>query len=344
MQDRSMFAQFFSLKGRTLALSVGVILSLMAVGADANPGVHAVHRQQAPDESLQLTDALRRDMGLSQVRLTAGTTRYTFRQVPGAALVVLIHGYSAPSFVWEGVASQLQRTGLSTLTYDLYGHGLSDRPLVEYTRALFVQQLEELLIHIKPSGKVHLVGWSMGAMVAAQYATEHPEQVASVTMVSPSGLPIRMGLMGRAAMTPVIGDIGYRLMGGYGLRHAQRAFFEDDAAHQRYMREFDEQVQYEGFRRAMLSTLRHTDMDNFADEYARYGRNAPPTRVLWAESDKATPYANHASFLALVPTAKLTPLKGLGHASPYEAPSLIADAVAAHVRATSTPGSAGALP
>jgi pimeloyl-ACP methyl ester carboxylesterase len=339
-----MFAQFFSLNSRILAPSVAALLSLMAVGADANSGVHTVHRQQAPDESMQLTDALRRDMGVSKVRLTAGTTRYTSRQAPGATLVVSIHGYSAPSFVWEGVANQLQRTGLATLTYDLYGHGLSDRPLVDYTRALFVQRLEELLNHIKPSGKVHLVGWSMGAMVAAQYATEHPEQVASATMVSPSGLSIRMGLMGRAAMTPIIGDIGYRLMGGYGMRRAQRAFYEDEEAHQRYMREFVEQTQYEGFRRAMLSTLRHMAMDNFADEYALYGRNAPPTRVLWAESDRATPYANHTSFLALVPTAKLTPLKGVGHASPYEAPRLIADALAAHVRATSTPGSAGALP
>lgn len=158
MQDRTMFAQFFSLESRILAPSVAALLSLMAVGADANSGVHTVHRQQAPDESMQLTDALRRDMGVSKVRLTAGTTRYTSRQAPGATLVVSIHGYSAPSFVWEGVANQLQRTGLSTLTYDLYGHGLSDRPLVDYTRALFGQRLEELLNHIKPSGKVHLVG------------------------------------------------------------------------------------------------------------------------------------------------------------------------------------------
>jgi pimeloyl-ACP methyl ester carboxylesterase/GNAT superfamily N-acetyltransferase len=310
------------------------------VGSRVPVALTAPH-QWAPDESLQLDDALRSALGVSQVQLSAGTTRYTARAMPGTPLVVLIHGYSAPSYVWEGVANHLQRAGLSTLTYDLYGHGLSDRPRVDYTRELFAQQLRELLDKLQPSQRVHLVGWSMGAMVAAAYALEHPERVASVTMVSPSGLPIRVGLMGRLAMTPVVGDIGIRLLGGYGMRRAQRAFFEDSALHQRYMREFEEQTQYVGFRRAMLSTLRCMDMDNFADEYIRYGRLAPPTLVLWATSDRATPYSNHMRFLTLVPSASLVPLKGVGHASLYEAPGEIASAVVSHVQANATHGAPG---
>lgn len=293
--------------------------------------VSATHAQVA-DESLVLTHEVRARLGVSQVQLPDGEVRYELKEAESRDMVVLVHGYSVPSFVWGPVSRELNKAGLSTLTYDLYGHGLSDRPAPPYTRALYVRQLKGLLDQVAPDRPLHLVGWSMGAMIAAMYATEHPRRVLSMTMVSPSGLPIRMGLMGRAAMVPLLGDIGHLLIGGWGLRAAQAAFFEDEAVLRNYMPAFEHQMQFKGFRAAMLSTLREMNMDDFSDGYQGFAKRLIPTRVFWAVNDRATPFENSVTFKKLVPHATLTPLTGVGHASLYERPEVIAQGICVHVR------------
>jgi pimeloyl-ACP methyl ester carboxylesterase len=294
----------------------------------------------AADESVVLDDAVRERLGVKSVRLRDGTTRYEVGGASRDELVVLVHGYSVPSFVWEPVVARLHEAGVATLTYDLFGHGLSDRPATDYTRELYARQLADLLESVRPTGRVHLVGWSMGAMIAARYAIERPERIASVTLVSPSGLGIRMGLMGRVALVPVVGDLGHEMLGGYGLRAAQREFFADASGFDGYMERFEPQMQYRGFRRAMLSTLRHMGMDDFASEYTRYGRLGLPTRVLWGTRDRATPYESSSAFTRLVPGAELLALQDAGHASLYERPDVVAREIVSQVRRAGLRGTA----
>lgn len=279
--------------------------------------------EQALDESVELNNELRSLLGGSFVRLSDGAVAYNIKEVGSSFVAVLIHGYSVPSFVWRGVQTRLNQAGISTLVYDLYGHGLSDRPNTEYTRDLYDRQLTELLHQLIPNKKVLLVGWSMGAMIAARYATKHVDTVVSVYLISPSGLPIDMGATGRIARIPLIGDIGFSLFGGRGLRNAQRQFFEDMRGFEAYMRDFEHQMQFKGFRRAMLSTLREMDMDNFSAEYEKFGKASIPTRVVWAKKDRATPFQNSRVFVRLVPHANVVPMQGVGHASLYENPELV---------------------
>lgn len=279
--------------------------------------------QNAPDESIQLDDRVRAQTGGSFVALSDGVVAYKLRDLGGTTLVVLIHGYSAPSFVWDGVVRRLHAAGMSTLTYDLYGHGLSDRPNTTYSRELYDRQLNELLHAVAPDKRLMLAGWSMGAMIAARFATLNANKVDSVLLVSPSGLSIKTGLAGRVAMIPVIGDMGYSFLGGWGLRNIQRAFSENAESYEAYMREFRPQMQYAGFQRAMLSTLRNMNMDDFATEYKAFGQTAIPSRIAWAINDRATPFNHSHMFIKLVPNAVLKPMKGVEHASLYENPDLV---------------------
>jgi pimeloyl-ACP methyl ester carboxylesterase len=291
--------------------------------------VHAATLQPGPvaarvsDETVDLNNQIRASEGSSYIALSDGVVAYRLTERGGPKLAVLIHGYSAPSFVWGGIARQLNAAGISTLTYDLFGHGLSDRPLTTYNRDLFNRQLDELLARLAPDRRLLLVGWSMGAMIATRFASEHRNRVDSVFLVSPSGLPIQAGWSGRIAMIPVLGDIGFRLLGGWGIRNAQREFFVDPQSLEAYMREFEPQMQYAGFQRAMLSTLRHMDMDDFSAGYQHFGKAGIPTTVVWATQDRATPFTNSALFMKLVPHAVLKPLEGMGHASLYENPDRV---------------------
>lgn len=258
------------------------------------------------------------------IDLAQGRTHYRLAQREGTDLVVFLHGFSVGSFVWKPLEARLAEAGHSTLAYDMYGHGFSDKPRLRYTRDLFAQQLSELLAAIAPGARVHLVGWSMGAMVATSFALAQKNTVGSLFMVSPSGLPIRMGVLGRTALVPVIGDLGFALIGAASLRAAQANFFIAGRAPSAYLRAYDEQAAQPGFARAMLSALRCMKMDAFHADYMCLGDSALPVEVVWACQDEATPFANSATFAQLVPQAEITPLEGVGHASQFEAPDLVA--------------------
>ncbi|MFO6448621.1 alpha/beta fold hydrolase [Erythrobacter sp. NE805] len=275
-------------------------------------------------ESRILDAAARRALGGTFAELPQGFARYRLQGPSDGDLVVLIHGYSVASFVWEPLEKLLAAQGFATLSYDMPGHGLSDRPQTEYTRELFRDHLAALIAALAPDARLHLVGWSMGAMVASAFAVRHKDRVASLFFVSPSGLPIRIGMLGRTAFVPVLGDLGFAMIGSASLRAAQANFFADGKVPQPFLDRYDRQAAFKGFARAMLSTLRCMNMDDFREGYAALGASDLPAEVVWARADRATPFANHETFARLVPQARIHPLDGVGHASQFEAPDLIA--------------------
>ena len=98
--------------------------------------------------------------------------------------VVLIHGLHASADVnwrWPGIMAALAKDH-QVIALDLPGHGRSDRP--EKEEAYGVRMAEDvglLLDHLKIK-KAHLVGYSLGGMVAVKFITQHPERVISGTL------------------------------------------------------------------------------------------------------------------------------------------------------------------
>ncbi|RFA10278.1 hypothetical protein B7R54_14470 [Subtercola boreus] len=61
-------------------------------------------------------------------------------------LVVLLHGYPSSSYDWRGILPALEATGLSVLTFDFLGFGLSDKPTdVVYSLQTQADVAEELI-------------------------------------------------------------------------------------------------------------------------------------------------------------------------------------------------------
>ncbi len=79
------------------------------------------------------------------VQLSQGYVHYQLEGPETGETVVLVHGFSAPMFIWERTVPALTKAGFRVLSYDLYGRGYSDRPDVAYDKDLFDTQLLELL-------------------------------------------------------------------------------------------------------------------------------------------------------------------------------------------------------
>jgi pimeloyl-ACP methyl ester carboxylesterase len=98
--------------------------------------------------------------------------------------VVLIHGWlSSASVNWAlpGTSALLAKEH-QVIALDIRGHGLSDKPTKEdaYGPEL-VEDIVRLLDHLKIK-KAHIVGYSMGGIIAGNFLVKHPDRVLSGTL------------------------------------------------------------------------------------------------------------------------------------------------------------------
>jgi pimeloyl-ACP methyl ester carboxylesterase len=95
--------------------------------------------------------------------------------------VVLIHGlYASARINWQmpGIVSLLARR-YRVIALDMPGHGESDKPTDEGAYGLeLVEDVARLLDHLKIR-KAHIVGYSMGGMIAVKFMARYQERVLS---------------------------------------------------------------------------------------------------------------------------------------------------------------------
>lgn len=265
----------------------------------------------------------------SFIGLSEGVTGYRLEGPETAPLVVLVHGFSTPSYLWDETVRALNASGLRTLRYDLYGRGYSDRPLGRYDLPRFTRQLNELLSALEIQQPVHLVGLSMGGLIVSQFAADHPEQVDRIALIAPFNTAVRIPLL----MWPGIGDVLAQIV--YFPRQVamQKANFADPAQFERHVPGFVEQLPYKGFRRAILSTLRHLIAVDPLPTYQRLGQQRRPVLLIWGDQDAVVPAAQAPRVrTALGVNAKLVPVAGAGHLPQADAPGVVHSALIAHLQ------------
>jgi pimeloyl-ACP methyl ester carboxylesterase len=102
--------------------------------------------------------------------------------------LVLIHGASGTHLSWWQQVAEL-RYRYSCLIYDLRGYGRS-RPTGGYDPGdgnAHVRDLERLVEHVGFTGKISLLGASLGTAPALQFAAEHPERVGKLILACGPG-------------------------------------------------------------------------------------------------------------------------------------------------------------
>jgi pimeloyl-ACP methyl ester carboxylesterase len=96
--------------------------------------------------------------------------------------IVLAHGLSSTSHIWDLVAPRLAAQ-YRVVALDQRGHGESDQPDDGYDFPTIVADLHGLLAAASVRLPAVLVGHSWGASVVLRYTAEHPEAVAGLALV-----------------------------------------------------------------------------------------------------------------------------------------------------------------
>ncbi|MEN8895284.1 MAG: alpha/beta fold hydrolase [Yoonia sp.] len=108
-------------------------------------------------------------------------TSYTLTGPVDAPAVVFIHGLGLCRDVFAGMLPAF--AGYRVLTYDLYGHGASEKSAATASLSVYAGQLAGLSDHLGVA-KVHVVGFSIGGMINRRFALDYPERVASLTILN----------------------------------------------------------------------------------------------------------------------------------------------------------------
>ncbi|KAL4128848.1 hypothetical protein PRIC2_007828 [Phytophthora ramorum] len=104
--------------------------------------------------------------------------------------LVLINGFMTPKEGWAPIIdllidkwdAKMQGKKLTVMSFDNRGAGGSGTPLVRYTTSMMAQDTLSLMSHVGWDS-AHIVGGSMGGMIALELAATAPQHVRSLTLL-----------------------------------------------------------------------------------------------------------------------------------------------------------------
>jgi pimeloyl-ACP methyl ester carboxylesterase len=291
-----------------LLLLLVLVLGAAAYGAWKNP------------EKVALDAGTRAGGSGRFVALSRGTTHYDVSGPDSGRVVVLVHGFSVPYYIWDSTAAGLSGMGYRVLRYDLYGRGLSDRPDTQYDGALYDRQLGELLDSLRIAGPVDLVGLSFGGFVTAHYVAGHASRVRTLTLVDPvsraTPVPAILGM-------PVVGPWLWQVTRVPGMADNQASDFLHPEQHPTWADQYRPQMRFKGFGRALLSTARFSSGVDFDSLYAGVSRTGVPVLLIWGREDQTVPFALSDVVRRNIPAAEFMPVDSAGHLPHIEQAQLV---------------------
>ncbi len=216
-----------------------------------------------------------------------------------------------------------------------------ERPDVPYTLQDMADDAVGLLDALAIE-RAHVVGRSMGGMIAMLAASRHPSRVLSLTAI--------MSTTGNRALPPATPEALAALMQRPPSPDADRAGFLDHAvgvakalagkgypldeagARERALAELERAYDPAGFARQLAAVVAGGDLR------PRLATIEAPTLVVHGSDDPLIPLAAGRDIVATIPGAELLVLDGMGHDFPAALHKTVADAIARNARRATRPG------
>ena len=111
---------------------------------------------------------------------TSSGTYYLFNKKDQKTPIVFVHGVGLTHEIWHPQLNFFKE--YTTLTYDILGHGKStlNKEIISFND--FSNQIIELIDELKID-QIHLIGFSIGSLIARNFATKFGERLKSLTLL-----------------------------------------------------------------------------------------------------------------------------------------------------------------
>jgi pimeloyl-ACP methyl ester carboxylesterase len=111
---------------------------------------------------------------------TASGTFYVFNKKEQSVPIVFVHGVGLTYEIWQPQLDFFK--DYSNLSYDILGHGKSSLTKPNISFDDFSDQLIQLINELKIE-KIHLVGFSIGSLIARNFATRYGDRLRSLILL-----------------------------------------------------------------------------------------------------------------------------------------------------------------
>jgi 3-oxoadipate enol-lactonase len=223
--------------------------------------------------------------------------------------LVMIHGAQGDRSMFFGIVPSFARQ-FQVLTFDQRGSGQSEKPDMDYNIALLADDTAALMDHVGFTS-AHIIGVSMGGMIAQELVLRHPQKVRSLvlgctTPGGPNAVRLSENALARAYSTePLSAE-------ERGKALAEAAFTKG------YIENHPEIIP------AMIEARRRRPLDPVAlahrmkaayahNTYDRLPQIMCPTLVITGKDDALISWENSRSLAERIPGAKLVLLEPAGH-------------------------------
>ncbi len=285
------------------------VVALVIVGAAAALAYGAVRNPESgPIDAAARTGAPGKFIALSQ-----GVTHYELTTLVGTPdtgrVVVLVHGFSVPYYIWDSTVVALTKAGRRVLRYDLYGRGLSDRPDAAYDGPMYDMQLRDLLDSLRITQPVDLIGLSFGGYVASHFAVHQRMRVKTLTLMDPVSTQRKLPWI----LTSPIGPWFFQTMAVPGMADGQSSDFLHPEKFPGWADKYRPQLKYDGFGRALHRSLLTLSTTDFFRLFDSVSSKEVPVILVWGLQDRTVPFTNADSVRYAIPGLTVIPIDSSGH-------------------------------
>jgi pimeloyl-ACP methyl ester carboxylesterase len=252
------------------------------------------------------------DQGLVSYRHAAPTGEL------GSTPIVLIHGLGGASVVWERNIPVLAETH-PVFAPDLWG----TLPAKQAGRSCPRAGVRFLRGFMNAVGidQAHVVGNSLGGLIAGHYAVAFPRRVRSLTLIGSAGLGREIAWAERLLTLPGVGEFLFR-PSERGIRSMLMMLIKSGDVPEDLVHALYQDRLREGIPQQMLAALRSgvslrgvKRSAQFLDQLATLNL---PTLLGWGERDPLFPVAHAQRALKTLPNAQLHVFDGAGHWPHFE--------------------------
>ena len=225
--------------------------------------------------------------------------------------LLLIHGLGSSARDWERQVPYFSKN-YRVISIDVRGHGQTDKPAGPYGIRLFAEDTAEFM-KILNIESAHVVGISMGGMIALQLATIIPERIRSLVVVNTGAELIVRSF--REFLMVLQRKLIVRLLGMRKMGEVLSGRLFPDPEHEELRKIFvDRWAENDprAYRDSMQGLLGWSVTEQLSSIQC-------PTLIVSADHDY-TPVAIKEAIVAKMPNAKLAVIPNSRHAVPVERP------------------------
>ncbi len=292
---------------------MGVLASLDVSDDEISSYIDAFEVPEGEDEDAEMVSEY------LYVDTAAGRLRYAQRGEDGPA-VILVHGFGGDLDNWLfNIDALAQKARVYAL--DLPGHGQSVKQVVDPSLSGLAEALRGFMEAVGVE-TAHLVGHSMGAVVAARLASDKPDMVQSLSLIAAAGLGTEINsvyidgfrnAVSRRELKPVLLNL----------------FVDSDLVNRSMVDDLLKYKRIDGVADALgqIASMLFVDgvqQNVLAEQITSLGLN---TLVIWGALDQIIPVA-HANNVVL---ARVELLENAGHMVQMEQATRVNELISEHI-------------